>query len=139
MSIQNTVEQVKKHEGYRQHPYYCTAEKLTIGYGRNLDDVGISKQEAETLLLNDLSLRKAGIKRTINTYYCNEARFAVLLNMAYNLGLEGLFAFKKTLSYIENGEFEYAAIEMLESRWAKQLPKRAKELSLQMKTGEWQS
>ncbi len=137
MSIQNTVEQVKKHEGFRRHPYYCTANKLTIGYGRNLDDMGITQEEADMLLENDLKARKSAIKREIDTRYCNSARFAVLLNMAYNLGIEGLLAFKKSLAFVEAGSFEEAANEMLDSYWARQVPNRARELATQMRTGEW--
>ncbi len=139
MSIEKTMRQIKKHEGYRRKPYYCTANKLTIGYGRNLDDVGLSESEAEQLLINDLTLFDHNIKKHINICYCNSARLAVLNNMAYNLGLAGLLAFKQMLSHLESGRFEQAAHEMLDSRWARQLPKRSKELATQMSTGQWQS
>ncbi|WDE11173.1 glycoside hydrolase family protein [Thalassomonas haliotis] len=138
MSIQNTVEQIKKHEGFRSHPYYCTAKKLTLGYGRNLDDVGISEQEAEILLQNDLSECKAVVKRNIDTRYCNDAQVGVLINMAYNLGASGLMAFQKMLANVEAGDFQGAANEMLDSRWAQQVPNRAEELAKQMVLGEWQ-
>ncbi|WDE04692.1 glycoside hydrolase family protein [Thalassomonas viridans] len=138
MSIQNTVEQIKKHEGFRSHPYYCTAKKLTLGYGRNLDDVGINEQEAEILLQNDLNECKAVVKRNIDTRYCNDAQIGVLINMAYNLGAGGLMAFKKMRACVEAGDFQGAANEMLDSRWAQQVPVRAEELAKQMVLGEWQ-
>ena len=139
MSIEKTIIQIKKHEGYRRKPYYCTADKLTIGYGRNLDDVGLSEPEAEQLLINDLRLFNHSVKKHINTCHCNSARLAVLNNMAYNLGLAGLLAFKRMLSHLESARFEQAAHEMLDSRWARQLPNRSKELATQMSTGQWQS
>lgn len=138
MSLMNTVEQIKKHEGFRRHPYYCTAGKLTIGYGRNLDDNGVNEDEAEQLLANDVENVRAGIKRRVNINYCNEAQLAVLVNMAFNLGLTGLLGFKKMLGAIEQGDFQQAALEMLHSRWANQVPVRAQELAKQMLTGEWQ-
>jgi lysozyme len=52
--MKKEIDLLKKHEGLRLKPYRCSADKLTIGYGRNLDDVGISEEEAEMLLLNDL-------------------------------------------------------------------------------------
>ena len=48
------VDTIKRHEGLRLKPYLCTAGKLTIGYGRNLETNGISGDEAEYLLKNDI-------------------------------------------------------------------------------------
>ena len=58
-----SIEQLKRHEGIRLFPYKCTADKLTIGIGRNLQDVGISEQEAETMLLNDIEIAKEQLIR----------------------------------------------------------------------------
>ncbi|WP_246239935.1 glycoside hydrolase family protein [Pseudoalteromonas caenipelagi] len=76
MSNMLTVEQIKKHEGFRQFPYYCTGGKLPIGYGLNLGDVGINEEEAEQLLAKDIQEAKAGVKRRIDISKCNEARIA---------------------------------------------------------------
>ena len=138
MNYQSMIEQVKRHEGLRLKPYHCTAGKLTIGYGRNLEDKGISIEEAEELLLNDLAecerkLINAGLLNGLN-----DARKAVLINMCFQLGFSGLSRFKLTLGHIAQGNYEEAAEEMLNSRWAKQTPNRAKELSDQMRTGEFQ-
>ena len=48
------IEQLMRHEGFRTKPYRCSAGKLTIGYGRNLDDKGITKAEAFMMLKNDI-------------------------------------------------------------------------------------
>ncbi|AZZ99115.1 MULTISPECIES: glycoside hydrolase family protein [Pseudoalteromonas] len=139
MTIMNTVEQIKKHEGFRRFPYYCTAGKLTIGYGRNLEQNGIAEEEAEQLLAQDVANAQAGVRRRVDTSYCNEARQAVLTNMAFNLGVQGLLGFSNMLDAVQNGDFERAALEMLDSRWARQVPERAQELAQQMLSGQWQS
>ena len=54
--MSNLIEQLKRHEGKRLFPYHCTANKLTIAYGRNLDDVGVTEEEAELMLVNDVKL-----------------------------------------------------------------------------------
>ncbi|KZN64198.1 hypothetical protein N473_15635 [Pseudoalteromonas luteoviolacea CPMOR-1] len=133
----NLVEQLKKHEGYRRYPYYCTGGKLTIGYGRNLDSKGVSEEEAEQLLANDIMDAEAGVKRRINTSHCNRARLDVLVNMAFNIGLDGLMKFKRMIAAVEVGNFADAAYEMKDSRWYKQVPKRADELIQQMIKGEY--
>lgn len=138
MINEKTIEQVKRHEGFRRHPYYCTAKKFTIGYGRNLDDVGITEEEAGELLKNDITECQAGVNKNISVDLCNPARVGVLVNMAYNLGLKGLMAFSKMIAKVEKGDFNGAAEEMLDSRWAQQVPNRAQSLALQMQTGEWQ-
>jgi lysozyme len=68
----------------------------------------------------------------------DEVRQDALLNMAFNLGVSGLLAFKKTLALIESGDFDAASSEMLDSRWAKQVGKRAERLAEQLKTGIYQ-
>ena len=138
MTLMLAVEQIKKHEGYKRHPYYCTGGKLTIGYGRNLDDAGIDEEEAEQLLAKDVQEAKVGVSRRMDTSKCNDPRLAVLVNMAFNLGLNGFMEFKNMIRHVENGNYEQASIEMLDSRWAKQVPNRANELAQQMITGEWQ-
>ncbi|AZZ98765.1 glycoside hydrolase family protein [Pseudoalteromonas sp. R3] len=134
----NAIEQLKKHEGFRDKPYFCTEGHLTIGYGLNLD-AGVTEEEAEVIL----SMRVEGIrKRLANAipWYANLAapRQGVLVNMAYNLGVAGLMGFAKTLTHIRSGDYNTASHEMLDSRWARQVPTRAAELALQMQTGEWQ-
>lgn len=127
------------HEGLRLKPYRCTADKLTIGFGRNLEDKGITQEEAEYLLSNDILAVQSVIWKSIPAYdRLNDARKGVLVNMAFNLGMNGLLKFKKMLSAIEYGHFTQASREMLDSNWANQVGNRAQELAEQMKTGEWQ-
>jgi lysozyme len=83
--------QLVRHEGLRLKPYRCTAGKLTIGVGRNLNDCGISQKEAYTLLENDIQSYEQQQLDEIPVIYnaLNEVRQSVLLNMCFNLGFEG--------------------------------------------------
>jgi lysozyme len=137
--ITNLLDQLKRDEGLRLTPYRCTAGKLTIGYGRNLEDVGISKEEAEFLLASDLAKAKIDAAKYIPWFWkLTPPRQAVLVNMAFNMGINGLLKFKNTLRLIETGEYAEAAKAMLDSKWAEQTGQRALRLSVQLNTGEWQ-
>lgn len=125
------------------HAYKDSLGYLTIGYGRLIDKAkhgGISEGEAEYLLQNDVSIVLSALRRNINFFdsLCVE-RQAVLLNMAFQMGIAGLLKFKKTLTLIEMGDYEAAAEGMLKSLWAKQTPNRANEMAEQMRSGQWQS
>ena len=117
-------------------PYTDAAGKISIGVGRNLTDVGISEDEADYLLDNDISsilhqlVARIAIFGSLDT-----TRQNVLADMAMNLGIEGLLRFHKMLAAIEAHDFEKAADEMLDSKWATQVGKRATELAAMMRTG----
>ncbi|OHU85496.1 MULTISPECIES: glycoside hydrolase family protein [Pseudoalteromonas] len=136
--MEKQLQQLKRHEGFMPNAYLCTQGKQTIGYGRNLEDRGITEDEALYLLRNDLKYFTEQVESNINTSKCNPARKAVLVNMAFNLGISGLLKFKNTIAAVQAGQWETAAIEMLNSRWAVQVGSRADELADQMATGEWQ-
>ncbi len=127
-------EMIKRHEGLKLKPYRCTAGKLTIGYGRNLDDRGITEHEAELLLATDLAQITGELDRYLPWWQSlPQAAKEVLVDMAYNLGTSGLLKFKKTLAALQAKRWKEAAIEMLNSRWAKQVGPRAIELSVIIK------
>jgi len=130
-------EQLIRHEGLRLKPYRCTAGKLTIGVGRNLEDCGITKPEASILLENDILRCESELMDNIPDVYnrLNNTRKAVLINMCFNLGINGLLEFCHTLALIDCGDYERAANGMLASKWAKQVGLRAIELSEQMRKG----
>ncbi len=131
-------EQLVRHEGLRLKPYRCTAGKLTIGIGRNLDDCGITQSEAYVMLINDIMNCEKQLQAKIPDIYngLDEVRKSVLLNMCFNLGISGLLGFKNTLEFIKVGDWERAANNMLVSRWAKQVGRRAIELSELMRKGK---
>ena len=131
---------VEQDEGYEQFPYCCTAGKQTVGIGFNLDDVGISHKEAVAILkmrLSDIEMKLDAMIPCFN--YLGQVRQAALCNMAYQLGVKGLLGFRKSLALLDDNEFDLAADEFLDSRWARQTPNRAKKVTDMIRTGEWPS
>jgi len=135
MDIEALKDQLILHEGLKLKPYKCTAGKITIGVGRNIEDIGITEEEARYLLDNDI-LRVAQELDNALPWWRNlsDVRQRVLLDMAFNIGTPTLLKFKNTLALIEAESFEEASIEMLDSRWAEQVGQRAKTLSNAMAT-----
>lgn len=129
-------ERVINHKGLRLKPYRCSGNKLSIGYGRNLEDCGISQKEAEYLLENDL---RNSHKECIRSFWwypeMPSIRQGVILEMCFNLGLTRLKTFKKMISACELKNYELVSQEMLNSLWARQVGERAKTLANIMKKG----
>jgi lysozyme len=131
------IRQLRLHEGERLKPYRCTAGKLTIGVGRNLEDRGITADESAMLLANDIAAVEQELQRALPwVAKLDEVRQRVLLDMAFNLGIVGLLNFKRTLAAVEAGQYQQAATMMLDSRWAGQVGQRAERLSRMMATGK---
>jgi lysozyme len=129
-------EQLIRDEERRLRVYPDSRGIPTIGVGRNLRDKGISVAESDLLLDNDI----AEYTRAVHTALpwvagLDLARQEVLINMAFNLGIYGLLEFKRTLDSIQHGNYDLAASQMLESKWATQVGPRAHRLSKQMRTG----
>ena len=128
--------QLRRHEGVRDKPYRDTVGKTTIGVGRNLDDVGVSEDEILLMLRNDIAGAQRGLDATLPWWTgLGPARARVLLDMTFNLGIERLLGFSATLSAMREGRYEDAARDMLASRWAQQVGRRATELAQTMRTG----
>jgi lysozyme len=110
---------------------------LTIGVGRNLEATGISREEAIYLLQNDIARVYGELFQALHPWFNHLApiRQDVLINMAFNMGTEGLLKFTKTLALLEEDKYDEAADEMLHSTWATQVGDRATELSQIMRTG----
>ena len=124
------------HEGLELKPYRCTAGHLTIGIGRNLDDRGITEDEARFLCQNDVDIVEQELTRKFPFIVgLDDVRIRVLLDMAFNLGVPRLSAFSNMWAALEEGDFKQAAVEMLDSRWARQVGRRATNLSQMMETG----
>jgi lysozyme len=140
--ITNLEQQLIRDEGEVLHAYPDSKGYLTIGCGRMIDerkDGGISKDESDYLLDNDI----AKVTERICTRFpwANAIlgpRFAVLQNMCFNMGIEGLDEFKLFLAAMEANDWNEASRQMLNSTWAKQVGNRATRLSVQVVTGEWQ-
>lgn len=134
------LEVLERHEGFVSHAYQDHLGYWTIGIGRLIDKEkggGISKDEAYYLLGNDLArIARALDHRFPEWRSLTPNRRLVIQSMAFQLGVEGLMNFRKTLDYIRAGNFSKAADEMLDSKWARQTPKRAEELAYMMKEDE---
>jgi lysozyme len=136
MNADLLIRELVRDEDLRQKPYRCTAGKLTIGIGRNLDDVGISVDEAYFLARNDVAKVVVQLDHELPWWKdLDETRQRVLANMAFNLGINGLLGFKNTLANIQAGRYLEAAQGMLASKWAKQVGPRAERLALMMRDG----
>jgi lysozyme len=128
---------LRRDEGIRLKPYRDTVGKLTIGIGRNLDDVGISHREADYLLDNDIDAAEQDCRRAFPWFgELNSVRQGVLINMAFNLGIVRLKQFVRTLAAVQRGDYATAAKGMLASKWATQVKGRAARLAAEMERGE---
>ena len=144
---------IEQGEGFRALPYRCPEGALTIGYGYNLDanplrltqaDIdrfksrGITKAEALALLTQLIEALELALNQQLPWWASlNQDRQAVLIDMAYNLGLAGLMRFTNTLKLLSQGEFAEAAQAMLSSRWAQQVKYRAYRNANIIKTGKF--
>ncbi len=152
--INNIDDQLRRDEGFRETPYPDTRDRVTIGYGHNLDAQHeprpnrISREQAETILQRDI--QEANRQLDQNLPWARDldpARRGVLVNMVFNMGIgnapqngqpgSGLLGFQRALDAVRNGDYEGAAREMLRSRWSGQVGERATRLAEQMRTGNW--
>jgi lysozyme len=121
-------------EGFRQYPYFdccgkpfrsCTCAqqgKLTIGYGRNIEDVGISKLEAEVLLDHDLHQAEVNAGKAFDWFQpLSEMRQRSITELVFNMGLTAFKGFRKTIDAIKARQFKAAAEHLLDSRWRAQV------------------
>lgn len=142
MDIKVLVAELERDEGLRLKPYRDTVGKLTVGVGRNLDDVGLSQDEAEYLLQNDIKRACADLDANLPWWReLDDVRQRVLVNMCFNMGIgsiqagRGLLSFGITLLKVKSGDYAGAAAGMLASKWAGQVGGRAKRLADMMRTG----
>lgn len=128
--------QLERHEDNRLKPYRDTVGKLTIAIGRNLDDVGIYPDEAELMFKNDVDRVERELNTVTEYRALDSVRKVVIANMCFNLGFNGLLGFRRMWAAVGRLDYDAAAREMLDSKWASQVGVRAIELSEIMRTGE---
>jgi lysozyme len=121
-------------EGFRSHVYTDTTGHRTIGYGTNLE-AGITMAQASAMLQCQLDANRQRLNLFDWFRALDSTRQDVVEDMVYNLGYDGFMQFHLAIAAIANGDYETAADEMLQSLWAKQLPKRAGALSDAMRVG----
>ncbi len=124
-------------EGFSSRLYRCTSGKLTIGYGYNIEDRGLPEDICEELLGRDI----ADINRYLRTTYdwyeeLDDARKKAIISMVYQLGKGGFAKFEKTIEAIKAKNWEAAYVNLLDSKWARQTPLRAKRTAMVIRTGD---
>lgn len=129
-------------EGFRTKKYLCSKGYPTIGIGHKLlngeNFVIITKEQALELFQKDMSIARKAANKYLWFKELNEPRQAVILSMIFQIGAKNFSDFKKTIRYIELGQFNSAANEMLDSEWYREdTPSRAKRHSNQFRSGGW--
>ncbi len=126
MDYDRLKKQLVVHEGLELKPYKCTANKTTIGVGRNIEEVGISEDEAMYLLKNDIKNVVAQCQATFSWFDgLTDIRKEAIVNLVFNMGLSTFCKFKNTISYLEQGLYELAGTELLDSNYARQVGQRS--------------
>lgn len=134
----NVLELIKQNEGLRLDLYKCPADRWTVGYGRNLEARGITKDEAQLMLENDVEYFYRRLEKFPAFLKCNENRQAVLIDMAFNMGMSGIRKFKMMWAAISLENWQGAAIQILDSKYAREdVPERAARNAEIMRTGQF--
>ena len=129
------IDRIKRDEGWRAKPYRDSVGKLTVGFGTNLD-AGITPSQGECMLVVSLDTDEAALRAQWTPYQTLSGPVrAVLLEMAYNLGTQGLLGFHNMLAALEGGDYDKAADEALDSKWAREVPARAHRLAEIIRAG----
>lgn len=138
------IAQLYRDEKEVLHAYQDHLGFWTIGVGRLIDKRrggGITAEESAYLLNNDIVRRDQALRSRYPWFAgLNQPRQAALINMAFQLGLEGLAGFPRMLACLRDGRFAEAETHALDSKWAKeQTPARAKRVARQLASGEWEA
>ena len=126
-------------EDERLMPYRDTTGHLTIGVGRNLSKKGLSPDEVDHLLTNDVVEVLDVCRKLPYWNHLNDARRLVVADMVFNLGEAGFHTFKKMEQALVHELYDEAAREMIDSTWYHQVRRRARVLVKAMRTGQWGS
>ena len=139
----NLKTQIRAEEGLRLHAYLDTLKVPTIGVGHTGPEVHLglvwTQAQADAQLETDLAIKTAQVMARFPWVAgLNEPRQAVVIGMAFQMGLDGLAGFRNTLANLRAGRWKEASGGMLASLWARQTPERANRMAKQVLTGEWQ-
>lgn len=137
MDKERLFSQLRLHEGVETKPYKCTAGYLTIGVGRNIEERGLSDDEIDYILGNDVDIATSELASTFAWFSgLDDVRMRVVVDMVFNLGMPRFKQFQNMIAAIEAEDWSEAAAQMMDSRWAKQVGQRAERLRDMMETGE---
>ena len=140
MNMDRLLQSVKKHEGYRNKVYLDTLGKRTVGVGHLCvedfweDDKEYSEEMLMNILKDDLKNAIEGAERLLkDCLILDSLAKEIIIEMVFQLGETGVSKFKNMLKALKEGpDYQTAAIEMLDSKWAKQTPNRAAAMSAEM-------
>ena len=132
-------DQLRIHEGVRTHFYRCTSGLATIGVGRCIEEgsLGLSDDEIDYLLENDIKRCKQELISLSWFADLDPVRQDAIVNLCFNLGLTRLMGFQNAMGAMAVGDYEKAADEFLDSRWAKQVGQRSLDVAHMIRTGEY--
>lgn len=136
MDIDKLIAHVRWAEGEEKFPYLDSVGKITIGVGRNLEDKGLSNDEIELLLRNDIAEAISEAESFFWFEDLDDNRKIVVVDMIFNMGKPKFLGFAKTIAALSAGDYATAADEMTDSRWYRQTGRRARKLVKVMQTGE---
>ena len=144
-SMDKLIATLKRHEGVKHFAYRDSLGVLTIGCGRNISNsekhhgLGISDDEIDYMLQNDIERTIKELSREYPWFNDMEegARRDAIINLHFNLGRARFAGFKKAIGHMEMGDHDQAALEFLDSRWARQVKGRAIEVTDMIKTGTY--
>lgn len=135
MKDHKLIRMLMRHEGFSSKPYKCPAGYWTIGFGRNLETVGITEGEATHLLITDIENARSSLEKLEWFRPLNEARKAACINLCINLGFSGFLKFRKMIEALSRMDFEMAALELQDSKYSLQVPNRSLDLQKIIRTG----
>ena len=113
------LDQIKEHEGLVLKPYKCPVGKLTIGYGHNLQDNGLSQSACEYILIEDIEEAKKNLYAVFTKDFFNSLKDnqkIALIDMMFNLGLSKFLTFKKFIKAVKERNWDKASVEMIHSK-----------------------
>jgi lysozyme len=141
MSYNDLKARIKKHEGFVPKIYKDSLGFATIGYGhlvletdRFKEGVTYKKKDLEQVFDSDFNTAKSNANQLIEGLPIHHQAKCVIIEMVFQLGIGGVSKFKKMWKALKQNDYQIASEEMLDSKWAKQTPKRAEELSIVMKS-----
>ena len=134
--LSDLTAELRTEEGFRAKPYRDQYNNLTIGYGRNLDDHGISEAEAGVMLANDIAAAVAGCRSAFDWFDgLSAGRKQALADLCFNMGLPRLQGFRQMLAAFAAGDFDRAASELEDSLWFHQVGTRGPRLVALIREG----
>jgi len=133
MDVDKLKDQLILHEGLELKTYQCSAGFITLGVGRNVEELGITEDEARYLLDNDILRVTKELDNAMPWWRdMSEVRQRIVVDMVFNLGMSRFLNFKNAINAMQEEDWEEAAAQMLDSRWADQVGQRATRLATAM-------